>query len=255
MTPLRILVATLGFGGALLFGGAFVVSYARPDVVEAAAAKMVRAEVERRVQEQAAAFASGPAAAITAGIAQRNEAEIAQFRTLLADSLHAKVARISAETRDPDCACREADTAGTLDWRTLALSQAGERLTALIRAKYMDVTANLMREFRIFTAANALVLLMLGIAVVVRRNARLHLLPPAVILLAAAVGVGYAYLFGQNWLHTIVFSDYVGFAYFAYLGIAAVFLGDVALNRGRVSAQVINAGADVVGSTLTVLPC
>jgi hypothetical protein len=255
MAPLRILVATLGLAGALLFGAAFAVSYARPDVVEETAAKMVRAEVERGVREQGAALAGGPAAAIAAGIAQRNEAEIAQLRTLLADSLHAKVARISAEMRDPDCACRETGAAGTLDWRTLAQSQAGERLAALIRAKYMDVAASLMREFRIVTAANTLVLLMLGIAVVVRRDARLHLLPPALILATAAAGTGYAYLFGQDWLHTIVFSDYVGFAYFAYLGIAAVFLGDVTLNRGRVSAQVINVGADAVGSTLTVLPC
>jgi hypothetical protein len=254
MTRLRILIAIFGFGGALLFGAAFATSYARPDVVEGLAAKLVEAEVKQRVQEQSAGLAGGALAGIAAGVARRNEAEIAQIRRLLADSLQARIARVSAEMRDPDCACREAAAAG-LDWRAAALTRVNERLTALIRAKYRDVAAKLLREFRIFTAANALVLLLLGMAVVVRRNARLHLLPPAAILLAAAIGVGYGYLFAQNWLHTIVFSDYVGLAYFAYLGAAALFLGDVVLNRGRVTAHLLNAGANAVGSVAGVLPC
>jgi hypothetical protein len=119
----------------------------------------------------------------------------------------------------------------------------------------MQVSAKLLREFRIFTAANALVLLFLGIAVVVRRNARVHLLPPAVILVVSAAVVGWFYLFQQDWLHTIVFSDYVGMSYFAYLAAPVLLIGDVMLNRGRVTVHLLNAGCSVVGSAASVLPC
>jgi hypothetical protein len=255
MSLLRTIVAVIGFGGALLFGAAFVVSYARPALVEQAAATVVRNEVERRVRETAFALDGGALAEIAARAAPQKQAEIARVHALLADSVAARVARVAAEMRDPDCPCRRPVAGAALGWRLVRLSQLDERLTALARARYLDVTAQLMREFRIFTAANALVLLFLGIAVVTRPSARLHLLPPAVILVCSAALVGLVYLFGQDWLHTIVFSSYLGLWYFAYLGAAFVLLGDVVLNRGRITTHLLNAGSGAVGSTAAVLPC
>ncbi len=258
MSWLRIPVATIGFGGALLFGSAFVASYTHPTFVEGLAKNIIRAEVEQRVHEGLAPTAGGAMAGIAVLVAQRNAAEIARVRLLLADSLHARVARIAAQMRDPDCECRkEGGTLGSgpIDLRSVVLSQASARLSALIRIRYMDVAAKLTREFRIFTAANALVLLFLGIAVIVRRNSRLHLVPSAAILVCSAGVVGWFYLFQQDWLHTILFSDYVGLSYFAGLAAPVLLIGDVVLNRGRMSAQLMNAGGSVVGSGVSVLPC
>lgn len=257
MSWLRILVATVGFGGALLFGAAFVASYARPAFVEELAANVIRAEVEDRVHERVAEFERTRLGTIGTVVAQRNAEEIARVRQVMADTLQARVARIAAEMRDPDCECRRTDAgvaAGSNeagDWKSVLLSRANERLTTLIRAKYMEVSAGLTREFRIFTAANALVLLFLGIAVVMRRNARLHLLPPAALLVCSAFVAGWFYLFEQDWLHAILFNDYVGVWYFAWVGAAFLFVCDVMFNRARVTAQVLNVG----GSTVSALPC
>jgi uncharacterized membrane protein (GlpM family) len=258
MSRLRILVATIGFGGALLFGSAFAMSYAQPTWVEALAKNVIRAEVERRVDARIDALDAGWLGSMAARLSQRNEAEIASIRRTLADSVATKVARITAQMRDPSCECRSAAAAAVEDaslWRVSLMERAGERLSALIRTGYMDVSARLIREFRIFTAANALVLLFLGIAVVVRRNARLHLVPAAATLACSAVVVAWFYLFRQDWLHTILFSDYVGLAYFAYLAAPVLLVGDVALNRGRVTAHLMNAGSNAVGGALSVLPC
>lgn len=163
MSWLRILVATVGFGGALLFGAAFVASYARPAFVEEFAANVIRAEVEDRVRDRVAEFEGTRLGAIGTVVAQRNAEEIARVRQRMADTLQARVARIAAEMRDPDCECRRTDAgvAGNPDgsggWKSVVLSQANERLTTLIRAKYMEVSAGLTREFRIFTVANAAV--------------------------------------------------------------------------------------------------
>lgn len=86
---------------------------------------------------------------------------------------------------------------------------------------------------------------------VVRRNARLHLLPPAALLVCSAFVVGWFYLFEQDWLHTILFNDYVGVWYFAWVGAAFLFVCDAMFNRARVTAQVLNVG----GSTVSALPC
>ena len=85
---------------------------------------------------------------------------------------------------------------------------------------------------------------------VLRPRASWHLLPAAVVLVLAAGVTAYLYLFNQNWLHTVVFSDYVGWAYFAYLGVAAGLLGDVVLNRGRIVGNVLSSVGDI-----SVSPC
>lgn len=108
------------------------------------------------------------------------------------------------------------------------------------------------REYRIFTGTNALAFLLLTVAVFIRRRAGVHFLPVGLILLLATGVTSYFYLFNQNWLHTIVFGDYVGFAYAAYLGFVFAALGDILLNRARVTTAVL----DVVLAPFTVVtPC
>lgn len=119
----------------------------------------------------------------------------------------------------------------------------------------MQVAGALLREVRIFTAANALVFLLLFATTYARRRAGLQLLLPAVVLAGAAVLVAGLYLFGQDWLHTIVFSDYTGLTYFAYLGAAMLFLADVAFNRARVSTTIVNASFQAAGVALSAAPC
>jgi hypothetical protein len=64
-----------------------------------------------------------------------------------------------------------------------------------------------------------------------RKRAGLQLVLPTVVLLGAAGLAGYLYLFNQDWLHTIIFSEYVGLGYFVYLALAVALLTDVLFNR------------------------
>ena len=78
---------------------------------------------------------------------------------------------------------------------------------------------------------------------------------PALVLALAAVALARVYLVGQDWLHAIVFGDYVGWGYALYLGTVALLVADVALNRARVTTRLVNVALDAVGSTLTAVPC
>lgn len=253
MSWTRRFSAAIGFGGFILFAAGFVFSFLRPTAVESLAAGLVRMEVEREVRSTL----DGPAAAalmrLAAGALSANAEEGARLRRL-SEALRGPIARVSAEMRDPDCPCRSAARTG-LGWTASMLGRADARLTRLIRSKYLDVAARLTREFRIFCAANALVMLFLGIAVVARPGANVHLLPPALILVGAAAITAYLYLFQQDWLHTIVFGDYVGLGYFAYLGAATVLLADVVLNRARVATRLLNLATSVLGGAVSVTPC
>lgn len=160
--------------------------------------------------------------------------------------------------QDLDCACRkqiETSIREGFEWRIASASAAQERLSTLIRSNYMDIANQRTREFRIFTGTNAMVFALLLVAVFVKRQAGLQLLPAALVLLLAAGLTAYLYLFNQNWLHTLVFSDFVGFAYLAYLGGVFAFLCDIIFNRARVTVEVLNALLNAVGSAVQVAPC
>lgn len=93
-----------------------------------------------------------------------------------------------------------------------------------------------------------------GVAPPVCRRAHAHLLPATTVLLPTTALVAGLYLFQHNWLHTIVFGDYVGWGYFAYLGIVGVLLGDLLLNRGRVNARIVSSIGGIFGSG-ALAPC
>lgn len=102
--------------------------------------------------------------------------------------------------------------------------------------------------------SDALMFVPPSVAPLVRLHARAHLLPAVAVLLLTTAVVASLYLFQQNWLHTIVFGDYVGWGYFAYLGIVGVLLGDLLLNRGRVNARIVSPIGGIFG-TGALGPC
>ena len=52
------------------------------------------------------------------------------------------------------------------------------------------------------------------------------------------------YLLNQDWLHAVVYSDYVGFAYLGYLALASALLADVVFNRARATTMAPTVACD-----------
>lgn len=263
---IRRAVAVLAFGGALVFGAASVWSFVDPVGVERVARDAIAAELQGRVDATIDGIAvpagldGGTLAAIAGRVAERGrvriEATRARWRAMAPDAVEVTVALMLT----PDCGCRDtpaerADAVeATLDGMFAASVAGGEsiveRLEALARAGYRDVAAQLLREFRIFSATNAVVLLLLGIGVTVRRGAGVHLLPAALVVVAASAAVSYGYLFGQDWLRTIVFGDYMGLAFVAYVAVVAALLADLLFNKARITARLLEALSSAI-----VPPC
>lgn len=250
-----LVISAVGFLG---FGSLFLFSIARPLLVESLAKELIRREMEQQVRERIASLDASPLVRLAQRVVDRNGSAIKDARQKLAEGVPEKVAAIVAQMQDPNCECRKFVQSAATTYLTLDLlssTAASDQLVRLIRSKYSEVSRSLLREFRIFTAANALVFLLLGTITCVRRAAVLQLLLPAFVLIAAALLTGSLYLFGQDWLHTVLFSDYLGFGYFAYLAAALIFLGDVVLNHARVTTVIVNATFNVIGATIQAVPC
>ena len=78
---------------------------------------------------------------------------------------------------------------------------------------------------------------------------------PSALLLTSTLICSFFYVFEQNWLLTIIYDDYLGFAYLGYLGVVFLFLCDIVLNYARITSAIINAILNIIGSAAYVSPC
>jgi hypothetical protein len=189
---------------------------------------------------------------------QDTESDIARTERAIRDEIPRKVVSVVTNMLDADCECRERLAGYVLKSETerlTSLMQARERLTGLIESVYASVASDLMREFRIFAASNAIAFVLLGLVTLMRSGATLQLVLPAVVLIGAVTVTGSLYLFNQNWLHTIVFGEYGGLAYAVYMLGVAFLLADVLLNRARVTTRLLNLAFHAIGSATTAVPC
>lgn len=63
------------------------------------------------------------------------------------------------------------------------------------------------------------------------------------------------YIFEQNRPLTILYNDYLGFGYLAYLAVVFALLCDIILNRVRITTMIVNAVPEAVGSVASAVPC
>jgi hypothetical protein len=75
----------------------------------------------------------------------------------------------------------------------------------------------------------------------VKKGAGLQLLLPAIVLVGAVAITAGFYVFQQDWLHTVLHRAWVGWAYAGWLVAVVVLLGDILLNRARVTSKIVSS--------------
>jgi hypothetical protein len=159
---------------------------------------------------------------------------------------------------NPDCECRKrlpVYVQQSENQRLHLLMHARSRLVDFIESSYASVAAKLVREFRIFTASNGVAFALLWLSARFRKGDALQLIPSTIVLVVATTVTGGLYLFNQNWLHTIVFGQYVGMAYMVYLAGMVLLLSDLVFNRARVTMRVLNVTLQALGAVVPTAPC
>jgi hypothetical protein len=253
------ILRTLGATGTLLFSALFFFTFQRPAWVEQAARDFIATEVEEQVGAHVSRIDAGSALVQAAGVLHyANSERIARLESALQSKLHERIAAALVDVRRFDCECRARVAAllqaGMLGALT-SLDATNSRLDEFIQGRYLSVVGELARDLRIFTGANALACLSLLLLSFARPRAVNHLVLPGVLLAVAVAVSSYCYLFEQNWLFTIVFSDYFGVAYLGLLTFVFGLLLDVFLNRGRYTTRLGNWGLGIVGSAFTLSVC
>lgn len=120
----------------------------------------------------------------------------------------------------------------------------GKAVSSLLRAveqKYQQTLRQLQRDLRIFCFSNSVLFLIVALAAWTSRGRFRTLLMPALLLSGSTGWLTYSYIFRQNWLHTLLFSDYFGWLYLIWVTLLFLFLCDVAFNKLRVTRTLVEA--------------
>ncbi len=259
---MKLVLRCVGVVGTLIFGFFFYLTYSVPGYVEGIGKDFIKIQIEKQTNEKIddvnLQTTDGRLRRFAEELAQRHQEQIERLRVQLKNKVHEEIAAVVAEMRDLDCECRKKYALWYKEGFELeiaSLQDANEKLQDFMKAKYMEVVTELKRDVRIFTGSNATVFLLVLLVSFFKPKAVAHLFFPALLLLTSTLVCSYFYIFEQNWLFTIIYNDYLGLAYLAYVGVVFLFLCDIALNRARVTSEILNAVFNAIGSAVSVAPC
>lgn len=262
LTARQVVLGSIGAFGATVFTFFLVLTFHTPVWVERFAAEFIEREVSKEIDQKidSLQLPSGERALsrMASALYERNENEIERRREMLRNQVHERMADAIAQIQDLDCECR-AKWAGWIegqsDARIQLLQQANETLVDFIQGTYARVVTDLKRDIRIFTGTNALLFLLLLVIAFAKPQATVQLFVPGLLLAAATLICSYFYIFEQNWLLTIIYSDYLGIAYLGYLSLVFALLCDIVLYRARVTTEIVNLVLNAIGKAATAVPC
>lgn len=248
----------LGLIGLLLFASAFGLTYGVPEWVENSAKGFIQKKVTQEVKEKAAPLTESAVVQKAKSLADKLGFQESQLKKDLENNLPEKIAGVLASMCGYDCEKKKQLTQEIKDSYLNKINnlQLGQfNLSQIVKGKYVEIVGNLKNDLRIFTFSNALMFTFLLLISLLKPQAIKHLFVPGMLLfLATGISVS-LYVFGQDWFYTIVYNDYMGWAYLVYLGVIFGFLVDIALNRGRVTTEVFNFMGHAISSLGSISPC
>ncbi len=181
-----------------------------------------------------------------------------QLKNTLKNSSELIIITQVSKMKNLDCKCRKEwneRLQKLIKFRIMSVEKMQIKLTDFIQAKYMDIVEKLILDIRIFLFTNLTIFLIILLISLFKKKAVNHLFLPSILIVISTTVSSYFYLFNQNWLYTIIYNDYTGFGYMAYIFIIFAILSDIIFNKARVTTEIINLIANIIGSTFSVSTC
>ncbi len=255
---MSITLRSIGLLGILVFGILSAVTFVSPNVIEESAKEFVKYQIAKEVREKQQSVVDSSVASKALSIAESLGLESEKIQSNLDGNLPEKIASVIASMCGYDCerkkALAESISSGYLE-RLKNINVAQNTLGDLIKGKYMEIVGNLKFDLRIFLGSNFAMFLILLVVSFAKPRAMTHLFLPGLLLVVATIISSVIYIYGQDWFYTILYNDYMGFGYLVYISVIFCVLMDIALNKARVTTEVINGIANTLGSALSVVPC
>ncbi len=258
----RTLNIVLSALGAAVFLALFAYIQLAPKDFDERTRTFAVSRVEAKFDETFSAAASSDTMDKISSIAGRFSEQLEERVEALRTSLDAGIAEFIADTLAAacrlDCERRAQAEQMVREYYESTIARYGvalDRVQSLIVGEYDDVMSELRGDLKIFAGSSFVALFFALLLALFRGEAARHLIPIS-IALSVSTGVAvYWYIFGQDWVMTVIFSDYWGWAYAIVLGALSTMMVDIAANRARVTSHVLNTFGSAFGHGLSFSPC
>jgi len=270
--------------GLLVFGLVFALTFTDPVKIEKNARVFIESKLKEKLGEQfnelkdkasAANEKAGKAIDKTAAFAKKlseKHSEEIEARRLKAQKIRENILAMEKELpslinkhvnemHDDECVCR---AQSAVKWQKFMLaSQLGamadleaskNALMNVVRSGYSHVVGKLFLDVRIFTGTNFVAFLLLFGVTFLNRKHMKFLFIPSILLFSAVITSSYFYIFNQNWFYTLIYSDYVGYSYVAYMLVVFSFFLDIFFNSAKITIELMNSVLQALNAAL-VPPC
>lgn len=257
----KINLGLSGLGTAIFLLAFCYLSFAPQDFdrrVQDFAVSQVEKSVDKRLSEVAQSDTADRISDLAGRVSERLQSRIDTARDSLDAGMDEFIADVLAAACKLDCERRDEAAAQVRQYYESSIlrhSMALDRLKAFIEGQFDGVMKDLRSDLKIFSGSSGLALAFAVLLAVFRRPASVHLLPISVLLSVSTLLMVVWYGFGQDWVMTILYSNYWGWMYLVYLASLFVLMSDIAVNRARVTTFIMNAITSALGRAIEVTPC
>jgi hypothetical protein len=255
---MSITLRSIGVFGVLLFGLLFSVTFVSPEVIENSAKGFIKYQIEKEVRDTHQVVTQSNVANKALEIAGRLGFEKEKIQEDIDSTLPEIIASLIASMCGYDCEKKkvlaQSIASGYLE-RIKSIELAQNTLGDIVKGKYIEIVGNLKVDLRIFLGTNFVMFLILLTVSFTKPKAIAHLFLPGILLLVATTLSSSIYIFGQDWFYTILYNDYMGLGYLAYVSVIFGVLVDIVFNKARVTTEILNGIANAIGSAFSVAPC
>lgn len=248
--------------GAAVFAALFLYISLAPKDFDKRTRDFAIARVQDKVDAQLSAAAHSQTAddiVKFAGIfSERLEGNIEAFRASLDAGIATFIADVLASACKLDCERKAQAEEAVKAFFEAVIEQYGyalDRVQNFIVGEYDEVMGELRADLKIFAGTSFAALFFALMLTIFRGRAAAHLLPFSIALTGATLLAAYWYVFGQDWVMAVIFSDYWGWAYPTVLSVIAFFLADIAANKARITTAVFNTIGHIFSSGFHISPC
>lgn len=258
----RLVNLCLTFIGMVTFAGLFAYISLAPGDFDQRTRDFAISKVQDKVDDQLGGIANSDfankASDFAGRVSDRLKARVDDARNSLDSGMDTFIADVLAAACKLDCERRkQAETAIREFYESSILrnSKALDRLKGLIEGEYDNIMDELRADLKIFSGSTAIAFaLAFGLALF-RGRAAAHLLPISIVLtLSTLIAIAW-YALGQDWIMTVLYSDYWGWGYAGLIAGLVVLMIDIGVNGARITSAVFNAIGNAIGSSFSFLPC
>lgn len=231
----------LGFG---FFFGFFIISFVNIQFIESSAKGVIKEKLHHVIEKklEKVSLPSGEngdskLALLSKKIEQKAEEKIDKYKSSLTSVVDENLETVQKS----DCECRKNWKERLARYTEFKVKSLEEMKTVLIdfaQAKYMEIAERLLRDVRIVFGVNALLFGIIFLISVMKPQSIKPLFVPSILMMLSSIALVYGYFFHQNWFFTLLFNDFMGVSFAIYTLIVVAFIGDITLNRARVTSKI-----------------